>query len=92
LINLRGSVIPIVQLRKRFGLPQRDVDDETRTIGCIVDTVTQVMRINADEVQPVPISVRSMARQHISGLAKLEDRLLIILDIEKLFDPAELDV
>jgi len=101
LINLRGSVIPIVHLRKRFGLPARDFDDETRTIvvnlsdrtfGCIVDAVTQVMRINAEDVQPVPISVRSLARQHISGLAKLEDRLLIILDIEKLFDQDELNV
>ncbi|MDX2037163.1 MAG: chemotaxis protein CheW [Isosphaeraceae bacterium] len=101
LINLRGSVIPIVHLRKRFGLPHRDFDDETRTIvvnledrtiGFIVDAVTQVMRINADDVQPVPLSVRSHDRRHISGLAKLEDRLLIILDIEKLFDTGDLEL
>jgi len=101
LINLRGSVIPIVHLRKRFGLPAREFDDETRTIvvnlhdrtfGCIVDAVTQVMRINTEELQPVPISVRSVARQYISGVAKLEEQLLIILDIEKVFDPDELDV
>ncbi len=101
LINLRGSVIPIVHLRKRFGLPPREFDDETRTIvvnlhdrtfGCIVDAVTQVMRINTEEIQPVPISVRSMARQYISGVAKLDEQLLIILDIEKVFDPDELTV
>lgn len=100
LINLRGSVIPIVNLRKRFDLPPREIDDETRTIvvnlhdrtfGCIVDAVTQVMRIGSEEIQPVPISVKAVARRHISGLAKLEDRLLIILDIDKLFDPDELD-
>lgn len=95
LINLRGSVIPIVHLRKRFGLPARAVDDETRiivanvqdkTVGCIVDAVTQVMRINRDQIQPPPLSVLSVAHQSISGLARLEDRLLIILDIDRLFD------
>ena len=95
LINLRGSVIPIVNLRKRFGLPARPVDDETRTIvvnihdktvGCIVDAVTQVMRINRDQIQPPPLSVLAIAHQYIAGLARLEDRLLIILDIERLFD------
>jgi purine-binding chemotaxis protein CheW len=95
LINLRGSVIPIINLRKRFGLAPREVDDETRTIvvnihdktvGCIVDAVTQVMRINRDQIQPPPLSVLSVAHQYISGLARLDDRLLIILDIERLFD------
>jgi purine-binding chemotaxis protein CheW len=95
LINLRGSVIPIVNLRKRFGLPPRDVDDETRTIvvnihdktvGCVVDAVTQVMRINRDQIQPPPLSVLAISHQYIAGLARLEDRLLIILDIDRLFD------
>jgi purine-binding chemotaxis protein CheW len=95
LINLRGSVIPIVNLRKRFGLASRDVDDETRTIvvnihdktvGCIVDAVTQVMRINRDQIQPPPLSVLSVSHQYVAGLARLEDRLIIILDIERLFD------
>src|SRR3984957_15810175 len=95
LINLRGSVIPIVNLRKRFGLPTRPVDDETRTIvvnihdktvGCIVDAVTQVMRINRDQIQPPPLSVLAIAHQYIAGLARLEDRLLIIRNNERLFD------
>ncbi len=95
LINLRGSVIPIVNLRKRFGLAPREVDDETRTIvvnihdktvGCIVDAVTQVMRINRDQIQPPPLSVLAISHQYIAGLARLEDRLLIILDIDRLFD------
>jgi purine-binding chemotaxis protein CheW len=95
LINLRGSVIPIINLRKRFGLAPREVDDETRTIvvnihdktvGCIVDAVTQVMRINRDQIQPPPLSVLAVAHQYISGLARLDERLLIILDIERLFD------
>ncbi len=95
LINLRGSVVPVVNLRARFGLPRKEVDDDTRTIvvniqektvGCVVDAVTQVMRINREEIQPPPLAVLSVAHQYISGLAKLDDRLLIILDIERLFE------
>src|SRR5689334_10652266 len=101
LINLRGNVIPIVNLRKRFGLPARPFDDETRTVvvntkektvGCIVDEVTQVMRVTADQIQPVPISVTAVARRYIAGIARQEDRLLIILDSDRLFDLAELEL
>ena len=99
LINLRGSVIPIVNLRKRFGLPPRELDDETRTIvvnvhektvGCVVDAVTQVMRINRDQIQPPPLGVMAVNHQYLAGLAKLDDRLMIILDIDKLFEAEEL--
>jgi purine-binding chemotaxis protein CheW len=98
LINLRGSVIPIVNLRKRFGLAARELDEETRTIvvnvhdktvGCIVDAVTQVMRINRDQIQPPPKGVAGGAYQYLSGLARLDDRLIILLDIEKVFDADE---
>jgi purine-binding chemotaxis protein CheW len=101
LINLRGVVIPLINLRTRFGLAPREVDDETRTIvlnlhdrtiGCIVDAVTQVMRLAGDQIQPTPTTIASVARNYISGLARLEDRLLIVLDVEKLFDPSELAI
>lgn len=101
LINLRGHVIPLINLRKHFGLPARPFDDETRTIvvsigektvGCIVDEVTQVMRIASDQIQPVPISMAATAERFIDGLARLDDRLLIILDTDKLFDTREFDL
>jgi purine-binding chemotaxis protein CheW len=101
LINLRGSVIPVVNLRTLFGLEHRDLDDETRTIivnvgdrtiGYIVDEVTQVMRIASDQIQPAPVSITSVSKQHIAGLAQLEDRLLVILEIERLLKPEELEV
>jgi purine-binding chemotaxis protein CheW len=100
-INLRGAVIPIVNLRKRFGMPPRELGDETRTIvvtvrdqtvGCVVDAVTQVMRIAGDQIQPPPPSVLAIAHRFIAGLAKIDDRLIIVLEIEQLFDPADLDV
>ena len=99
LINLRGVVIPVINLRQRFGIPPREVDEETRTIvlslhdqtvGCIVDAVTRVMRLTSDQIQSAPTAVLSTARNYISGLAKLDDRLLIVLDVERLFDSGEL--
>ena len=101
LINLRGTVIPIVNLRKRFGLAPLPFDDETRTIvvtvhdktiGCIVDEVTQVIRVASDQVQPVPIAMTAVAKRYIAGLARLDERLVIILDIEKLFGPDEIEL
>jgi purine-binding chemotaxis protein CheW len=101
LINLRGSVIPIVNLRTLFGLPARELDDETRTIivnvgdrtiGYIVDEVTQVMRIAGEQIQPAPVTITAVSKQHIAGLARLEDRLLIILEIDRLLKPEELVV
>jgi purine-binding chemotaxis protein CheW len=100
LINLRGSVIPVVNLRTLFGLERRDLDDETRTIivnvgdrtiGYIVDEVTQVMRIAGDQIQAAPVSIKGGSRQHIAGLAQLEDRLLVILEIERLLKPEEFE-
>jgi purine-binding chemotaxis protein CheW len=99
LINLRGAVIPVVSLRKRFGLPAREVDDETRTIvvnvhektvGCVVDAVTRVMRINRDVIQPSPLGSAGGSCRYVSGLARLDERLLIMLDVEKLFQFDEL--
>jgi purine-binding chemotaxis protein CheW len=101
LINLRGSVIPIINLRTLFGLPGCEIDDETRTIivnvgdrtiGYIVDEVTQVMRIGGDQIQPAPVTITAASKQHIAGLARLEDRLLIILEIDKLLKPEELAI
>lgn len=99
-INLRGSVIPIVNLRTRFQMPVREKTDETRmvvvtvrdqTVACIVDEVTQVMRITLDQIQPAPVSVISAAERVVSGIAKVDERLVIVLDIERLFERTELD-
>lgn len=100
LINLRGNVIPVVNLRARFGLPARPHDDETRTIvtsiddrtvGFIVDEVTQVIKVAADQIQPMPVAMDSAAGRTIQGLVRMDDRLLILLDCDRLFDPGELE-
>ena len=96
-----ASIEGLINLRRLFGLPPRDFDDETRTVivnvggrtlGYVVDEVTQVMRLAADQIQPAPVAVAAVARRHIAGLARLDERLLIILDIEKLLAPEELEM
>ena len=93
LINLRSNVIPILDLRLRFGLPQSDPTDDTRimvvnacgkTIGLIVDAVSEVLRISHEQIAPSPPTVAGLGHDYLTGLAKLEKRLLILLDIDKL--------
>ncbi|QDU64744.1 Chemotaxis protein CheW [Planctomycetes bacterium Pan216] len=100
LINLRGSVIPIIDLRKRFGIEARAMTDDTRiivvnvrnkTIGTIVDAVNEVIRISHEQIDPAPPTITSMGREHIAGLAKLDQRLLILLEIEKVLDQDSLE-
>ncbi len=92
-INLRGNVIPIIDLRKRFGLDTREHDKHTRIIvieihnmivGFVVDAVSEVLRIPANTVEPPPPVVSGLESEYISGVGKLEDRLLILLDLDRL--------
>lgn len=100
-INLRGNVIPIIDLRKRFGMEARERDKHTRTIvieinnmivGFIVDAVSEVLRIPSDTVEPPPPVVAGLESEYISGVGKLEDRLLILLDLDRLLSSEEVDV
>lgn len=98
--NLRGSIIPIINLRKLFGLEPKPVDSETRTIvvnvgqrtmGCTVDLVSQVMRIPEENIQPAPETVTANGANYIAGFARQNGRLMILLDIDELLDPTKLD-
>ncbi len=98
LINLRSTVIPIVDLRLRFGLEQTDPTDESRimvvnvagkTIGIIVDAVSEVLRISRDQIAPPPPTIAGLGRDYLTGLVKLENRLLILLDIDCILTEAE---
>jgi purine-binding chemotaxis protein CheW len=98
LINLRSTVIPIVDLRLRFGLSQEEPSDETRimvvnvagkTIGIIVDAVSEVLRISPEQIAPPPPTVAGLGREYLTGLVKLDKRLLILLDIDKILGEEE---
>ena len=99
-INLRGKVIPVVCLRRKLGLEDKEADKDTRiivveiserTIGFIVDSVNEVLRIPKVITETPPDLVLGIDSKYITSIAKLEDRLLILLDIDKVLSTEEYD-
>jgi len=98
-INLRGKVIPIISMRKKFGLGEVINDKQTRIMvmdvdgelmGFIVDAVSEVIRISGSEIQPSPAVVASGVDQEcIAGVINQPERLLVLLDLEKMFSQDE---
>ncbi len=97
-INLRGEVIPVVDLRKRFGLTATEETKDSRIVvvyiggqqvGMIVDAVTEVLRISADSIEPPSSVITSADSAYLMGIAKLEDRLITLLDLEQALSEAE---
>ncbi len=98
-INLRGKVIPIVDLRKRFNMEEKEYDKNTRIVvvdisgtimGMVVDSVSEVLRLPSNTIEPPPEIVANINSEYIKGVAKLEDRLLIFLDLSKVIDVNEM--
>jgi len=97
-INLRGKVIPIVDLRMKLGKEKKKDDNNTRiivvdleskTIGFIVDSVSEVLRIPKNITEAPPEIVSGINSEYITAVGKLEDRLLILLDLEKILSAKE---
>lgn len=97
-INLRGKIIPIVDLRKRLGFREQPYDKSTRIIvveleglvlGFIVDSVSEVLRIPENTIEPPPSMVAGIESEYIEGVGKLDDRLLILLELKKIFSSPE---
>jgi purine-binding chemotaxis protein CheW len=94
-INLRGKVIPVIDLGKRFGLEKTERAKNNRivvvnilntTLGIIVDAVTEVLRIPTDSIEPVSDIVTSGHSEYLMGIAKLTDKMVILLALEKLLE------
>ena len=101
-VNLRGKVIPVADLRLKFGLPYKDPDERTCVIvvevqnqgstiqmGIVVDRVNEVVDVQADDVEPTPSFGASLDTAFILGMAKVGEKVKILLDIDRVLTSAE---
>lgn len=97
-INLRGKIIPVMDLRTKFGMNQQEYDERTciivvevimqglqKLIGVVVDTVSEVVTISNDQIEPPPEYGTHAEHNSILGIGKIKDRVVIILDIDEIF-------
>jgi purine-binding chemotaxis protein CheW len=105
--NLRGEVLPVIDLRKRFGLPARQADKDTRIVvvdalaagnadngtgskvGMVVDAVSEVLRVSSEAVEGLSPILTTVDSAFIQGIAKLDERLVILLDLGKVLSAEE---
>ena len=99
-VNLRGKVISVMDMRKRFHLEPREYDDRTCiivvdindiAIGLVVDTVNEVLNIPEDQVDPPPKTHSGIKNNYIMGMGKVENQVKILLDIEMILQEEELE-
>jgi len=97
-INLRGKVIPVLNLGRKFSFEHTEINDLAKIVimdirgvimGIIVDSVSDVLRIPRDLVEPPPPVSSNISTKFISGIAKLDEELVILLDMDKLLDEGE---
>ena len=104
-INLRGSVMPVVDMRLKFGLSKAEttvntciiiveveLDGEITMLGALVDSVHEVMELDADQIEPPPRIGTRLNTKFIKGMGKQDDRFLIIIEIDKVFSVEELAI
>lgn len=104
-INLRGSVVPVVDMRLKFGmsLTERTVntciiivevnlDNETTILGALADSVQEVIELEPEQIEPAPKIGTRLKTEFIRGMGKRDDQFLIILDIDKVFSAEELSI
>lgn len=97
-INLRGQLIPIIDLRSRFGMPRVEHSKSTRIVvteigakrvGMVVDSVSEVLRLAVDQIEPAPEMITGVDTEYIRGVGKIEERLIILLDLGRIISTAE---
>jgi len=104
-INLRGSVVPVVDMRLKFGLSMTEktlntciiiveveIDGQTTILGALADSVQEVLELEPDRIEPPPRIGTRLRTKFIKGMGKRDDRFIIILDIDKIFSAEELSV
>lgn len=97
-INLRGSVIPVIDLRKRFDLPVREIDSAVRLLivrvakqllGFVVDNVTEVITVPARDIKPPPQIAGGIGAQYLLGVCLFQEALIMLLNIDTIFTARE---
>lgn len=100
-VNLRGRIVPIVDLRIKFNLGKVEYDEFTvviilnlngRIVGMVVDGVSDVMNLQQNQIRSVPDIVSSIDTKYITGLASVEDKMFILVDIEQLMNSREMEL
>jgi purine-binding chemotaxis protein CheW len=100
-VNLRGTIVPIVDLRVKFGLGHAGYDEFTvviilniarRVVGIVVDSVSDVLSLEAAQIRPAPDFSGAFDTRYILGLAALDERMLILTDIEQLMSSADMQL
>ena len=104
-INLRGSVVPVVDLRLKFGMSKTEngvntcviitevtVDGDTTILGALSDSVQEVLDLDAEHIAPAPKIGTKLRTEFIKGMGKRDDRFIIILDVDKVFSADELSL
>jgi len=104
-INLRGTIVPIIDMRIRFGIDKLDygpltvvivlkVDsgERNRVIGIVVDGVSDVYNVPEEEIKPSPDFGSAVDTEFVRGLATIEDKMVIVLDIDQMFNSGDLEI
>lgn len=98
IINLRGKIVPIVSIKKRFHLPQQGEMEEQRIIiinlkekqvGFIVDDASQVLTLDESQIENPPELIAGIDRDYIIGIGKVEEKIIVLLDLEKILSEQE---
>ncbi|MBN2402521.1 MAG: chemotaxis protein CheW [Spirochaetes bacterium] len=98
-IDLRGKILPIVDLSKRFGIEVNRTSNATRSIvvkikgkevGLAIDSVSHVVKVESDDIEPPPAIVKGISGRYIVGIAKVSEEFVVILDIDQIFSASEL--
>jgi purine-binding chemotaxis protein CheW len=103
-INLRGSVVPVVDMRLKFGIASQEktvdtciivveisIDNETTILGALVDSVQEVFELEPSQIEPAPRIGTKLRTDFILGMGRRDDLFVIILDIDKVFSAEDLD-
>jgi purine-binding chemotaxis protein CheW len=94
-INLRGEVVPVIDLRKRFGFNSKEIDKDSRIIivnydeaavGLLVDSSSEVVQLNKEEIDNVPAVGDSLKQYFVDSIGKKDERLIMLLNLEKILE------